>query len=192
MIASRNEEEHKKHIEEVFKRLRKHGLAINLAKCVFGEKEVKYLGYTVNRAGIKPLKERVEIIENYPKPKNISELRRFLGVVNFYRRFIRNAAKEQGELHKYLIGAKKKDKRIIKWTKEAEEAFDNCKKQIANATELAHPRKKVNLELHIDASDVAMGAVLHQVYQKKLEPLAFYSKKFSKAEQNYSTYDREN
>lgn len=84
LVASKDEEEHRQHLEEIFKRLKKYGLSINVAKCRFAEKDIKYLGYRVTKEGICPLEKRVTAILNYKKPNNTAEFRRYLGMLNFY------------------------------------------------------------------------------------------------------------
>lgn len=191
LIASKDLEEHSSHLRILFERLEKYGLAINVAKCVFGKKSVRYLGYEIDEFGTRPLPDRVAAILDYKKPNNISELRRFLGIINFYRRFIRHAARPQALLNVYLAGAKKNDKRPINWTPESEKAFLECKTQLADASLLAHPFENASLSLQTDASETSMGAVLEQFCDGQWEPLGFYSKKLSPAETKYSTYDRE-
>ena len=191
LVASRNEEEHTRHLRTIFERLQEYGITINVSKCVLGASTVRYLGYALDRDGTRPLADRVSALLDLDKPKDVSEMRRFLGVTNFYRRFIRNAAKTQAPLNAYLAGAKKKDKRPIEWTPETEAAFTTCKTQLANAALLAHPLDNAPLALQTDASDTAMGAVLEQFAEGKWEPLGFDSKKFSSAQAKYSTYDRE-
>lgn len=113
IIASPDEDTHKQHLKTVLERLQKFDLSLNYFKCTFGVKEVEYLGHCITEEGIKPLEDKVEAINNYKKPSTIQELRRFLGVINFYRRFIKNAAQTQAPLHNYLVGAKKNDKRLL-------------------------------------------------------------------------------
>ena len=110
IIASTNAMEHEVHLRAVFECLEKFGLSINLSKCVFGASDVKYLSYNVSKDGTKPLEERVAAIRDFPKPKDISKLRRFLGIVNFYWCFLRDAATIQAPLHALLVGAKKRQK----------------------------------------------------------------------------------
>lgn len=191
LIASANEAEHKQHLRLVFEHLQEHGVSINAAKCTFGSPSVRYLGYLIDSKGAKPLPEKVKAIVEYKKPDTIADLRRFLGVVNFYRRFVKNAASIQAPLNKFLEGAKKRDKRPIAWTIETERAFEACKNSLADAVLLVHPRDNAPLLLTTDASDLACGAVLQQETNGVWEPLGFYSKKFSPQEQKYSTYDRE-
>ncbi|KMQ86468.1 gag pol polyprotein [Lasius niger] len=138
IIASSSLEEHKQHLRTIFRRLEEHGLHINVEKCVFGAETVEYLGYKISQKGFAPLPDKVKALQEYKKPKDIQELRRFLGAVNFYRRFLPNAAATQAPLNKYLKDLKKSDKRPIEWTNEATEAFERTKQDLTNATLLAH------------------------------------------------------
>lgn len=113
LIASSSPEEHKDHLAIVFQKLREHGLKINPSKCTLGVKEIKFLGHIVNAGGISPMPERVEAIKNYPKPNTIAELRKYLGVINFYRRSIPHTATVHAPLNAYLVGSIKNDKRIV-------------------------------------------------------------------------------
>jgi len=121
-VASKDEE-HRHHLEEVFKRLKKYGLSINVAKSVFAEHEVEYLGYKITKNEISPLEKRVTAVIKFKKPNNTTELRRYLGMINFYHRFIHNAATILAPLYKHLIGKKKKDKQPTIWITETETAF---------------------------------------------------------------------
>lgn len=191
LIASKDFDEHSTHLRLLFERLSEYGLSINLAKCVFGQNSVRYLGYQIDEFGTRPLPDRVEAITNFKKPETIAQLRRFIGTVNFYRRNIRNAAGPQSLLNAYLTGAKKNDKRPVNWTPEAENAFIEVKEQVANAALLAYPLTNAPLALQTDASDSSMGAVLEQFCDGMWEPLGYFSKKLSSTQRNYSTYDRE-
>lgn len=191
LIASPDHQTHEVHLKAVFDRLRKYGLSINFSKCVFGVEEIDYLGYKINKHGIEPLSERVTAIQDFPRPKTIQELRRFLGVINFYRRFLKNAAEIQAPLNAYLVGATKNDKRPIKWTEDSSRAFTACKQQLAEASLLFHPQEDAPLAFTTDASDVAMGATLEQKVNGKWQPLGFFSQKLSPTQQRYSAYDRE-
>lgn len=191
LIASRSLEEHIEHVKEVLRRLEAAGLVINLAKCQYAQPEVQFLGYVVNSQGIRPDEERVEPILKYPKPIDVDGLRRFIRMVNFYRRGIPHAAAIQLRLQCLIKTNKRRDRTPISWTEDAEAAFDEFKRALADATLLAHPRENARLVLCTDASDFAIGAALHQVEGGIIEPLAFFSRKLSSAEKNYSTYDRE-
>ena len=192
LIASRSPEEHKKHLRAVLERLIDNALQINVKKCVFGEEEVTFLGHVINSRGISPIPEKVQAIKNFTKPKTFTELRRFLGMVNFYRRNLKNAATTQAPLNKFLINSKKNDKTPILWNPEAEAAFEKVKEDLAQATLLVHPAPQAKIRLISDASDAAMGAALEQqVLDGPWEPLAFFSRKFSAKQLRYSTYNRE-
>lgn len=191
LIASQTESEHKNHLRQVLQRLKEYGLSINVEKCNIGQSEVKYLGCTISKDGTKPIQTKVEAILRIEKPKTIDELRRVLGMVNFYRRFLPAAAKTQAPLHALTQGAKKRDKRPPKWNQEAEQAFKDCKKQLAEATLLAHPAENVPLILSTDASDFAIGATLEQYVKGHRQPLGFFSKKLTQTQTKYSAYDRE-
>lgn len=190
-IASESVDQHKKHLREVFLRFRKYGLTINMAKCHFGKSEIKFLGHLVSKNGIQPLPEKVSAIVDYQLPTSAKQLKRFLALINFYRRFIPNAVNRQSVLQSLIIGNKKNDTTPIKWTDETIIIFNECKKDLADFTVLAHPSPHAQLSLSVDASDTAVGAALHQMIDGQLQPLAFFSKKLSGAESKYSTYDRE-
>jgi hypothetical protein len=191
LVASATAEEHAQQLETVFTRLRANHIVVNPAKCVFGEPEVEYLGHQISSAGCKPLPDKVAAITGYPKPATMKDLRRFLGMLNFYRRFVKKAAEIQSPLHNLLTNARKNDKRPVAWNPEAEAAFEQCKEELANAALLAHPMEHGDLTLTTDASDVAIGGVLQQRVQDSWQPLGFFSKKLTSTQKNYSTYDRE-
>lgn len=191
LIASNTEEEHRRHLETLFSTLQKNKLRINVSKCVFGQQKLEFLGYMVSKDGIEPIEERVSAIMAYPEPKTIQELRRFLGIINFYRDNIHHAAHSQEKLYKYLHAAKKNDKTQIQLTKEEKEAFEECKNGIKNAVKLSHPSTISPISLMCDASNTCVGAVLQQNNGEQWKPLGFFSKKLNDAQRKYSTYDRE-
>lgn len=190
-IASSNIEEHLQHLELVFQRLRQHQLTINLDKCEFGRESIRFLGHTVDKDGICPHDDKVEVIRNYKLPPVAKDLRRFTAMCNFYRRFMPHAAEHQAPLQALIVGNKKNDKTPVNWTTEAQNAFEKCKQDLINATCLAHPAPDVELILTTDASDTAVGAVLQQKIDGQLQPLGFFSKRLTEAQTRYSTYDRE-
>lgn len=176
-ISSSNIEEHKSHLRAVFSRLQQYGLTINLSKCQFGKSEINFLGHLVNKDGIQPLPEKVAVIEQFKEPTKACELKRFIALINYYRRFIPHAVKHQMILQTLIIGNKKNDKTEIIWTPKHREAFEKCKQQLSRKTILAHPVHNAQLSLDVDASDSAVGAVLHQYINNERQPLAFFSKK---------------
>ena len=187
LVASKSEEEHKQHLRILFERLQMHGLTVNPAKCVFSTSSISFLGHEISPAGIKPLAGRVKGIVDFPKPTTDKMLRKFLGMINHYHRFIRNAAKTMAPLHALL-----KDKQI-QWTEEAERAFEESKRMVAERTMLAFPAKTAFLSLAVDASDTAVGAVLQQRTKdnQPWTPLGFYSHGLDATQRKYSAFDRE-
>ncbi|GFU59169.1 retrovirus-related Pol polyprotein from transposon 297 [Trichonephila clavipes] len=168
------------------------GLKLNISKCVFGVTELIFLGHLITPDGIKPLPDKVQAVLDYKQPETVVSLRKFLGLLNFYRSFLPKAAEQQYLLSEFLKGSKgKKDSKPLNWSSEAITAFQRCKQALADAALLAHPSPSAPLALHVDASDYAIGGALHQVVDSELQPLAFFSRKLTLSEKSYSAYDRE-
>ncbi|GBN30524.1 Transposon Tf2-6 polyprotein [Araneus ventricosus] len=200
LIASKSPQEHMLHLRALFERLCYYGLTINHSKCKFGESSLEFLGYQISENGLQPLPDRVEAIQKFPMPKNLTQLRRFLGMYNFYRRFIPRAAHILAPLNKFLEGHQnkrksphpsKKTENTLQWTEETEKAFTLAKQALVDATLLKYPIPGAQLSLWTDASDLAIGSSLMQLSGDKWEPIAFLSMKLSKSQRNWSTYDRE-
>lgn len=191
LVASRDQDEHLRHLELLFSRLNDYGILLNAAKCVFGATEVTFLGHCVSAAGISPTSDKVSAITSFAKPCNATQLRQFLGMLNFYRSFIPRAALVQAPLHELLRTCGNKKRAPISWTPETEEAFVNCKNSLAEATLLSYPIPGAQLSLVTDASEYAIGSCLQQRVGDAVQPLAFFSQKLNSAQRKYSAYDRE-
>ncbi|GFT57741.1 transposon Tf2-6 polyprotein [Trichonephila clavipes] len=192
LCYSENAEEHRSHLRTIFQRLSSYGLKLNFSKCVFGVTKLIFLGHLITPDGIKPLPDKVQAVLDYKQPETVGFLRKFLGLLNFYRRFLPKAAEQQYLLNEFLKGSKgKKDSKPLNWSSEAITAFQSCKQALADAALLAHPSPSAPLALHVDASDYAIGGALHQVVDSELQPLAFFSRKLTSSEKSYSAYDRE-
>lgn len=178
-------------LETVFQRLQENGITINLEKCSFLQSELDFLGYHITSQGIRPTEEKYKAIDEFPKPKTVKELRRFLGMINFYRNNLPRAAEYQNILNEYLKDSKKNDNSPISWTAEAEKAYEKCKEGIKNAVLTAHPSRNAELAIMTDASATCVGAVLQQRVRHTWQPLGFFSQKLSDAQRKYSTFDRE-
>lgn len=196
LVASPDPETHENHLHTVFERLNRYGIAISPAKCEFGVPKLVYLGHIVDQNGIAPEPEKVKAIRQTELPKTTSGLRRFLGMVNFYRRFIPHAADTMSPLNE-LLKSKEKD---VKWSDRSRQAFEETKAAIADAALLHHPQPGGRLILLTDASDVAVGAALNEAPDGKegdplvadrLRPLSFFSRKLSSPGQKYSAFDKE-
>jgi len=191
LIASKSEEEHLTHLEQIFQRFEENGLVINLEKCHFLKSELNFLGHLISSEGIKPASDKVAAINNFKRPENVKDLRRFLGMINFYRRFLPKAAKHQLLLNEYLKGNKKDGSKKINWDSNSIESFETVKKELCIATLLAFPDPLAKLALFVDASNTAIGAAIQQFVNNSWQPLAFFSVKLNSAQRKYSTYDRE-
>ena len=148
LIGSKSEEEHVQHIREVLSRLEQHGIVLNGEKCVLGVPEVQFLGHLVSARGITPLPEKVAAIPAFPRPVTVGQLMSYLGMVNFYRRFISGAAGVLKPLTDALRGASGKAAKL-EWSPTMLEAFESSKKRMVQATHLAHPDKKARLALSV-------------------------------------------
>ena len=190
IIFSKNELEHKKHLLEIANRLNSYGLTLNMNKCVFGASQLNVLGYKLNASGITASDEKIAAVKNFPAPVTIKELRQFLGLVNYQRRFIENAAELLSPLQDYLKG-KVKNETKISLNCNALQAFKKVKEIIANLAYLAHPKAYAKLQLKTDASATSLGGVLEQIYDDKIEVLGYYSESLTDAQKHYSTYDLE-
>lgn len=191
IIMANDAESLKEHLKVIFSRFNDYGITINVSKCVFGVDKLDFLGYEVSEQGIRPLGEKVQAIQDFPKPENVEQLRRFLGMVNFYRSHLPNAISYQSVLNKYLHNTKKKDKTKIVWSEEANLAFEQCKRSLQEAVTLFHPLREAPLALMTDASNIGVGAVLQQKVSNMWKPLGYFSKKLTETQTRYSTYDRE-
>jgi cleavage and polyadenylation specificity factor subunit 1 len=190
LVYSTSPQEHEQHLRTIFTTLEKYGILLNPSKCIFRVPEISFLGYKISSAGSPPLPERIAYLQSCP-PKTIGQLRRFLRMLNFYRRFLPNAASLQAPLHDVLSGPKVKSSHPIPWTAALDKAFEECKASLSQAMLLAHPDSASTLAFVTDASTTAMGAVLQQRAQDVWQPLAFFSRKLSPVQQKYSAYDRE-
>ena len=190
LVFSKDEHNHERHLRQLFECLNKYGVLLNVNKCVFGVQEVTFLGYHVSADGTRPLDDKIRAIQEFPQPKTVKELRRFLGMLNFYHRFLPRVAQIQAPLNRLLMGPVK-GSHPIDWTPEALQAFIKCKESLCDAALLAHPDCEADLALVTDASDSSIGAVLQQRRKAEWQPLAFFSRKLSPSQQKYSPYDRE-
>jgi hypothetical protein len=192
LIASATEEEHLKHLEIVFKLLADNGLVLNREKCVLGATQLDFLGHKVSAAGIKPQPAKIDAILELPQPTTTLALQSFLGMVNFYRRFLPRFAAKIQPLHDAVAAATRAKKNTLEWDKSCQTAFLAAKAALTSYRVLAHPSATAKTHLYTDASDFAIGAELRQEQRGgEWKPITFFSKRLGKAERNYSTFDRE-
>lgn len=191
LIFSRNAEEHANHLHTLFQRLADYGLVVAPAKCTLGASVVTFLGYEVSKDGISPPVEKIKALQEFPLPKTAQGLRRFLGMINYYRQFLPCAAEAQSPLIDFLTATKLKGAKPMPWNPELERAFHSCKDSLSRATQLAHPVPNAPLALYTDASGTQVGATLQQQTDLGWQPLAFFSKKLTESQSVWPAYYRE-
>nr|XP_057908117.1 uncharacterized protein LOC131104680 [Doryrhamphus excisus] len=189
LVASPSAEEHLSHLTQVFRRLDEHGLIVNPAKCQFGLPVIDFLGHRISSQGAIPLPAKVQAVADFPRPATVKALQEFLGMVNFYNRFLPRAAHLLQPLYAALRQKKANDP--LDWTSERVQAFQQAKSALADAALLAHPVAAAPVALTTDASDIAVGAVVEQRVEGVWQPLAFFSRKLRDNERKYSVFDRE-
>lgn len=180
ILTAPSKTEHLKLLEEVLGRLEKHGVRLKRAKCTFLQNEVGYLGHVVNARGIQPTKEKIEALQDAPRPTNASELSSYLGLLRYYARFIPDISTVLQPLDEL-----KQAKTQWLWIEESEKAFQRGKEMILGAQVLCHYDVRKPLKLACDASAYGIGAVLSHLSENGEErPIAFGSRKMTTAEKN--------
>ncbi|XP_052749474.1 uncharacterized protein K02A2.6-like [Galleria mellonella] len=176
-----------KRIQTIFQKLKECGLHLNKNKCQFLKKSITYLGHKINENGLHPTEKKVNDIKNSPRPTDVSTLRTFLGMVNYYQQFIPNLASKLNPLYTLL----QKNIKFI-WSKECETSFQELKKEICSEKVLTPFHTHLPITLATDASPVGFGAVLsHIMPDNKERPIAFASRSLTSAEKGYSQLDKE-
>ncbi|XP_054280986.1 uncharacterized protein K02A2.6-like [Macrosteles quadrilineatus] len=180
-------EECKSRLIKVLEKLEQHNLHVNVEKCKFFERKVQYLGHIISKDGIQKSPEKVRAIQDAPRPTNITGVRQFLGLVQYYSKFIKDASTLLNPLHQLL----RKEKRFH-WSQECEKAFTCVKEEIASDTVLTPYNPDFPVILATDASPVGLSAVLsHKMPNNEERPIVFASRSLTAAERNYSQLDRE-
>jgi transposase InsO family protein len=193
LIFSQNQDEHRSHVKQVLKKLRKFGLYANLKKCEFETDTVEFLGFIVSTEGVKMDERRVQTIKEWPIPTTIRELQVFLGFANFYRRFIERYSKIAAPMTSLLRGGKQN----LDWGGKEQEAFQTLKNAFLAAPLLQHFDPTLPVFVETDASGFAIAGVLSQPFPSDdgtnahRKPVAYWSRKLAPAEANYETHDAE-
>ena len=183
IISKGDWDEHLNKLEQVFERLRSAGLKVNAKKCSFGTDKLEYLGYLISKQGIQPIPKKIQGILDIDVPKNRKQLRRFVGMINYYRdMWIRRS-----ELLAPLTDLCGKTSKKFEWNDKCQKSFDLIKKLLSKEVLLAYPDFNKTFEIHTDASDLQLGAVISQ----EGKPIAFYSRKLTPAQTRYTTTEQE-
>ena len=192
LIFSNTVEDHLNHIDAVFNSLREHNLKLKPAKCEFFKKETQYLGFKVSERGIQPDFDKVRAIKSVSIPTTVRQVRAFIGMTSYYRRFIRNFS----DIAEPLINLTRKYARF-QWDDDCQAAFDSLKMKLADMVILAYPDPNKEYRLYTDASDQSIGACLSQlVYDEKEKkgvekPIYLLSHKLSDTQTRWSTIEKE-
>jgi len=179
---------HLEHLKLVFQELRNAKLTARPSKCSFGFSELEFLGHIAGRGVIKPVQDKVASIKHFPIPKTKKNVRSFLGLIGFYRKFIPNFADIAVPLTDLT---KKNAPNKVQWLDSHQESFDKLKGEICKDSVLRNPDFNRKFILQTDASQTGMGAVLQQEFEDGRHPVMFISKKFSGAECNYAVIEKE-
>ena len=186
LIYSKTLDEHKSHVRKVLDVLRKEKLFAKESKCEFFKTEVEFLGHHVGRDGVRMMEDKIKAVADWPEPKNVRDIRAFLGTAGYYRKFI----KDFSAIAAPLTSLTKEDVKF-EWTPRCQQAFVRLKAAMQSGPVLALPDPSLPFVVQTDASGFAIGAVLMQAQGKGLQPIAFLSKKMLDAETRYPVHEQE-
>jgi len=187
LIYSDDITQHRKHVKEVLKRLRKAGLYVKAEKCEFHSDSVEYLGYVLSPSGLTMSDAKVKTIQEWLEPKKVKDIQSFLGFANFYRHFIFNYSD-------IVIPLTRLTRKDTPWNfdENCRKAFNTLKQAFTSAPILTHWVPDAQLVMETDASDYALTAILSiMTKDNEIHPVAFHSRTFSAPELNYNVYDKE-
>ncbi|MDD9818054.1 MAG: RNase H-like domain-containing protein, partial [Gammaproteobacteria bacterium] len=186
IIFSQTFEQHLHRLESILIKLKEAGLKLKPVKCSFLQTQVKFLGHVVSADGVAPDPLKVQAVATFPRPQNLEELRRFLGMASYFRKFIRNFASVACPLHRLT------EKSVqFQWTSECQQAFTTLKQRLTEAPVLCYPDFTMPFLVYTDASGSGLGAVLCQKNGNNEQVVAYASRTLTKAERHYSTTERE-
>ena len=188
LVFSRSESEHTQHVRTVLQRLLENKLFVKAEKCEFHSSSVEFLGHVLEKGAVKADPKKVQAVLDWERPADRTQLRRFLGFANFYRKFIRNFSQIASPLNALTSTSVP-----FAWSPLAEEAFQVLKTRFTSAPVLTMPDPTKQFIVEVDASESGIGAVLSQRDSKdhQLHPCAFFSRKLTSAERNYDVGNRE-
>jgi len=186
-VGSKSFEEHLDYLKQVFEKFRTHGLKLSPEKCFFFNTKLPFLGHVIGRDGIQTDPEKLKAIKQFPIPKDITQLRGFIALASYYRKFVKNFSKITTPLNKLL----KKNVRYV-WTQEQQQVFEELKNHLMTPPILAYPNFNKPFILYTDAFTFALGAIMQQKDDNNVEHVISYaSRTLNKHELNYSITELE-
>ena len=186
LIFSKSREEHESHIHQVLSILREHKLCAKKKKCSFFQTSIEYLGFVIDQTGLNPNPDKIACVKEWPTPRNVRDVRSFLGLANYYRRFVKGFARIAHPITELL-----KKESSFTWSHECDSAFNELKHALCTAPVLRLPDLTADFFIETDASDFAIGAVLLQKYNRFKHPVAYISRKMDTAERKYPVQEKE-
>ncbi|KAG1969979.1 arginine--tRNA ligase, cytoplasmic [Pimephales promelas] len=186
VIYSGSIQDHFQHLKQLFAKLEASGLTLNLKKCSMLQKTITYLGHVISGEGVRTESSKIEAVRDFPVPKNVKEVQRFVGLASWYHRFIPHFSERAAPLY----ALKGKDA-VWDWTVECQKAFDDLKSALQQAPVLMPPDFTKDFKVQTDASDIGLGAVLTQEVDGLEHVIAYASRLVHGAEKSYSTAEKE-
>ncbi|MCW2743449.1 MAG: uncharacterized protein JWR45_3871 [Blastococcus sp.] len=186
LIYSKTEEEHKQHLRVVLDLLRKHKLYAKESKCEFFKTSISFLGYMISADGLGMEPYKVKAVVDWPTPQSATEVRQFLGLAGYYRKFVRHFSHIASPLSELTSATVQ-----WHWGAEQQRAFEQLKHAVTTAPVLALPDEHLPFVIRTDASGFALGAELLQDQGRGLQPIAYHSQKMTPAERNYPVHEQE-
>jgi len=187
LVGTETKEGHDKIVEEILRRLEENDLYIKLEKCVWKVRRIRFLGVVIGPKGIEMEKEKVDRVLSWPEPKNVKDIRKFLGLANYYRRFIKDFTRVARPINMLT----RKDVKW-QWGVEQQKAFNKLKRVFTTKPVLAAPDLDKEFRVEADVSNYATGGVLSMKCSDEIwRPVTFISKSLSDTERNYEIYDKE-
>lgn len=178
LIFSKTFEQHMGHLEALMRAIHKEGFKLKFIKCSFATNSIQYLGHIIENNAVRPLNDNLIAIKNFPTPKNQKNIRQFLGKINFYHKYIQNAAKTLDIFHNLL----RKDVKFV-WTQQCQDAFERIKNYLISSPVLAIFDRNLPIVIYTDASKEGIGAILKQPQHDGMEkPVAYFSKKLNESQ----------
>ena len=191
IIFSKSEEEHLQHLEKIFRRLQEFGRKMKKEKCAFFKKHIQYLGHLVSKEGFEPLPEKLEAIKKMPAPKNSKEVKQFLGLIGYYRKFVSRFADISRPLTRLT-----RHNAEFEWTKQCEKSFNHLREMLMQYPILRYPDLDKEYFLYTDASRIGWSGVLTQEYSDekgrgKFHPICYVSGQFRGSQINWAALTKE-